>query len=133
MRTTSVRGTLVSLAIILTLALALPVLHAAAQDTPTAGGTLTIAFVPLTTDFDVNARNISTLNEQAQYVYETLFDRDGNGDIVPLLVADFEVSDDGLVHTWHLQPDVTFHDGSPFDAEAVKWNLERKIELQQPL
>ncbi len=52
---------------------------------------------------------------------------------MPLLVADFEVSEDGLVHTWTLQPDVTFHDGSAFDAEAVKWNLERKIELQQPL
>ena len=113
--------------------LALPGLNAVAQDTPTPGGTLTIAFVPLTTDIDVNARNVSTLNEQAQYFYETLFDRNGNGEIVPLLVADFEVSEDGLVHTWTLQPDVTFHDGSAFDAEAVKWNLERKIELQQPL
>ena len=122
-----------SLAIILALLLALPGLNAAAQDAPTPGGTLTIAFVPLTTDIDVNARNVSTLNEQAQYFYETLFDRDGNGDVMPLLVADFEVSDDGLVHTWTLQPDVTFHDGSAFDAEAVKWNLERKIELQQPL
>ena len=133
MRTTRVRGTLVSLAIILTLLLALPGLHATAQDAPTPGGTLTIAFVPLTTDIDVNARNVSTLNEQAQYFYETLFDRNGAGEIVPLLVADFEVSEDGLVHTWTLQPDVTFHDGSAFDAEAVKWNLERKIELQQPL
>jgi ABC-type transport system substrate-binding protein len=133
MRITRVRGTLVSLVIVLTLLLGLPGLGTVAQDTPTPGGTLTIAFVPLTTDIDVNARNVSTLNEQAQYVYETLFDRDGNGDVQPLLVADSTVSDDGLVHTWTLQPDVTFHDGSEFDAEAVKWNLERKIELQQPL
>jgi ABC-type transport system substrate-binding protein len=133
MRTTRGRGTLLSLAIVLTVLLGLPGLSAVAQGTPTPGGTLTIAFVPLTTDIDVNARNVSTLNEQAQYFYETLFDRNGAGEIVPLLVADSEVSEDGLVHTWTLQPDVTFHDGSAFDAEAVKWNLERKIELQQPL
>ncbi len=133
MRYAKARGMLLPLIIIMVLMTALPGLNAQAQDEPTPGGTLTIAFVPLTTDIDVNARNVSTLNEQAQYVYETLFDRDASGDVQPLLVADFEVSDDGLVHTWTLQPDVTFHDGSAFDAEAVKWNLERKIELQQPL
>ena len=127
-------------ALVLSLAamvIALPVLiggtAAGAQDAPKAGGTLTIAFVPLTTDIDVNARNVSTLNEQAQYFYETLFDRDATGQVVPLLVRESTVSEDGLVHTWSLQPDVTFHDGTTFDAEAVKWNLDRKIELQQPL
>jgi ABC-type transport system substrate-binding protein len=105
----------------------------AAQGEPRAGGTLEIAFVPSVTDIDVNARNVGSLNEQAQYIYETLFDRDGTGQVVPLLAREFTVSEDGLVHTWALQPDVTFHDGTPFDAEAVKWNLERKIELQQPL
>lgn len=134
MRTIDRPGALLSLAIVLAVLLGLPGLSATAQETPTPGGTLTIAFVPLTTDIDVNARNVSTLNEQAQYFYETLFDRTGeNGAIEPLLVESFEVSEDGLVHTWTLQPDVTFHDGSAFDAEAVKWNLERKIELQQPL
>ena len=77
MRTTKGRGTLLSLAIVLAVLLGLPGLSAVAQDTPTPGGTLTIAFVPLTTDIDVNARNVSTLNEQAQYFYETLFDRNG--------------------------------------------------------
>lgn len=105
----------------------------AAQETPQYGGTLTIASVPLVTDIDVNARNVGTLNEQAQYFYETLVDRDGSGQIVPLLAREFTVSEDGLVHTLSLQPDVTFHDGTPFDAEAVKWNLDRKIELEQPL
>jgi peptide/nickel transport system substrate-binding protein len=38
-----------------------------------------------------------------------------------------------LFHTWSLQPDVTFHDGSEFNADVVKWNLERKIELKKPL
>ncbi len=133
MRKSSARGMFVTLAIIMAIVTALPGLSGRAQDAPTPGGTLTIAFIPLTTDIDVNARNVSTLNEQAQYIYETLFDRDASGEIQPLLVSEAEVSEDGLVHTWTLQPDVTFHDGSAFDAEAVKWNLERKLELQQPL
>src|SRR5688500_8417699 len=133
MRYAKARGMFLPLIIIMALMSALPGLNAQAQDEPTPGGTLTIAFVPLTTDIDVNARNVSTLNEQAQYFYETLFDRDASGQVVPLLVKEFSVSEDGLVHTWSLQPDVTFHDGSTFDAEAVKWNLDRKLQLEQPL
>lgn len=35
-----------------------------------------------------------------------------------------KVSDDELVYTFHLHEDVTFHDGTPSDAEAVRFNLE---------
>lgn len=107
--------------------------EAAPAGEATAGGTLTIAYVALGTDIDVNSRNLSTLNEVAQYFYETLFDRNGEGEIVNLLAKEVDISEDGLVHTWTLQPNVQFHDGSEFNAEVVKWNLDRKIEKQQPL
>jgi hypothetical protein len=47
--------------------------------TPTPGGTMTIAFVPLRTHIDVNAVNTSTVNELAHYFYETLYDREESG------------------------------------------------------
>ncbi len=100
---------------------------------PQSGGTLDVAFVTTKTDIDVQSANTGSLNEVAAYFYETLFDRMADGSVVGLLVADWEVSDDGLVHTWTLQPDVTFHDGSEFNADVVKWNIDRKIELQKPL
>ncbi|MCJ7667417.1 MAG: ABC transporter substrate-binding protein [Anaerolineae bacterium] len=43
----------------------------------------------------------------------------------PWLATDWEVSEDGLTWTFHLRKDVKFHDGTPFNAEAVKYNIER--------
>lgn len=57
-------------------------------------------------------------------VYETLVELDEDGEIVPLLASDWTVSDDGLVYDFTLQDGVTFSNGDPFDAEAVKFSLE---------
>lgn len=43
----------------------------------------------------------------------------------PSLAESWAVSDDGLVWTFQLRQGVTFHDGTPFNAEAVKWNFDR--------
>ena len=95
---------------------------------PTPGGTLTIAFVPLATHIDVSSSNIGSIGELAHYFYETLYDRDGNGHVKGLLVREDQISADGLTWTWRLQPNVRFHDGSPFNATAVKWNFDRKFQ-----
>lgn len=102
-------------------------------DNPVYGGTLSIAFVATSPHIDVNSVNQGSINEFAHYFYETLFDRDPTGATVGLLVKEAHTSDDGLVHTWHLQPGVKFHDGTDFDAEAVRFNLQRKIDKKQPL
>jgi ABC-type transport system substrate-binding protein len=94
---------------------------------------LTIAYVQTVTDIDITSRNVGSLNELAHYIYETLFDRDPDGEVINLLVENVDISDDGLVHTWTLQPNVTFHDGSAFNAESVKWNLDRKVENELSL
>ena len=62
------------------------------------------------------------------HMMETLFEMKPNGDIVPLLAEDYDVSDDGLTYDLYLREDVEFHDGTPFNAEAVKFNLDRLIE-----
>ena len=43
----------------------------------------------------------------------------------PWLAKSWEVSGDGLSYTFHLRDDVKFHDGTRFDAAAVKYNLDR--------
>jgi len=45
------------------------------------------------------------------------------------LAESWSVSDDGLTYTFNLRPDVTFHDGTEFNAEAVKFSFERTLEL----
>jgi peptide/nickel transport system substrate-binding protein len=43
----------------------------------------------------------------------------------PWLAKTWEISDDGRSYTFHLRDDVKFHDGTRFDAAAVKYNLDR--------
>jgi len=43
------------------------------------------------------------------------------------LAESWEISGDGLTYTFHLRHDVTFHDGTPFNADAVRVNLERVV------
>ena len=54
--------------------------------------------------------------------YETLLARGDDGSIQPWLATDWELTDDSLTLT--LRDDVTFQDGEPFNAEAVKTNIE---------
>src|SRR5690606_12192934 len=41
------------------------------------------------------------------------------------LATDWTISDDGLTYTFTIRTDVTFHDGTALDAEAIKINLDR--------
>ncbi len=57
-------------------------------------------------------------------VYDTLIFQDPDtGEYVPGLADDWEISEDGRIYRFHLRSDVHFHDGEPFNAEAVKVNL----------
>lgn len=58
-------------------------------------------------------------------VYDTLAFRDADGGFVPGLAEDWEISPDGTEYLFHLRHGVRFHDGTAFDAEAVKVNLDR--------
>lgn len=49
----------------------------------------------------------------------------GTADPAPLLAESWESSEDGMSHTFTLKQDVTFHDGTPFNAEAVCANFDR--------
>ena len=64
-------------------------------------------------------------------VYDTLtvYTPPGSADAVrPGLATAWETSDDGLKWTFHLREGVTFHDGAPADAAAVKFSVERNRE-----
>ncbi|WP_278923896.1 ABC transporter substrate-binding protein [Pseudophaeobacter profundi] len=58
-------------------------------------------------------------------VFEGLTRFMGDGSVVPGLANSWEISEDGLSYTFHLNSGVTFHDGSSMDAEDVKFSLDR--------
>jgi ABC-type transport system substrate-binding protein len=104
---------------------------AAQPGAPVRGGTLTLSMPPGLPHIDTNAVSQSLMVEAIGAVYERLYERDSTGKVKPHLVESASVSPDGTVVTWKLRPNVKFHDGSPFNAEAVKWNIERRIQKRQ--
>jgi peptide/nickel transport system substrate-binding protein len=61
---------------------------------------------------------------------DKLFDIDANLNVVPQLALSHETSEDGKTVTIKLRPNVKFHDGEPFDAEAAKFTLDRHMTMQ---
>ena len=61
---------------------------------------------------------------------DKLFDIDEKLNIVPQLALSHETSADGKEVTIKLRPNVKFHDGEPFDAEAAKFSLDRHLTMQ---
>ena len=67
-------------------------------------------------------------------IYEGLLDyAPGNTEVVPVLATEWEASADGLEWTFRLRQGVKFHDGTPFNAEAVKINFDRWRDTSDPL
>ncbi|TFD10523.1 ABC transporter substrate-binding protein [Cryobacterium sp. TMT1-2-2] len=59
--------------------------------------------------------------------FDSLVYEKADGSFVPWLATSWQISDDGLHYTFDLRGDVTFHDGEPFNAEAVKANFEHVV------
>ncbi|WP_373356679.1 ABC transporter substrate-binding protein [Pseudoroseicyclus sp. CXY001] len=56
----------------------------------------------------------------------------GTLEVEPALATDWEISEDGTEYTFNLREGVSFHDGSPFNAEAVVFNFERMLFEDHP-
>ncbi|MGB8622091.1 MAG: ABC transporter substrate-binding protein [Paracoccaceae bacterium] len=58
--------------------------------------------------------------------------KSGTLEVEPALAKSWEISDDGTEYTFHLRDGVKFHDGSDFNAEAVKFNFDRMLKDDHP-
>lgn len=61
------------------------------------------------------------------HVYEGLVEFNENLEVTKVLAEDYWVSDDGLVWTFTIRPNVFFHDGEPLNAAAVKKTFDRLL------
>ena len=94
------------------------------------GGTVTMALENDVIDFDP-LRSRAFVDRNVHYqIYDSLVRIDETGKVIPWLATKWDSAADGKSVTFTLRDDVTFHDGTKFDADSVKWNIERYIKTQ---
>lgn len=69
--------------------------------------------------------------EAALCLYDRILDFDEHLNVVPGIAESWRISSDLMTATLTLRAGVKFHDGTPCDAPAVKWNLERLMDAQR--
>ncbi|WP_218038046.1 ABC transporter substrate-binding protein [Acrocarpospora pleiomorpha] len=91
---------------------------------------LKVAVAVAPSSLDPYLTSSPNVNAVVQNIAEPLFRRsiDDFTKVEPWLATDFQVSADGLSVTLPIRKEVTFHDGTPLDAEAVKYNIDRWLE-----
>ena len=97
------------------------------KDVPSDGG----RFVRLFVDPPTLDPHLPTDATSAQIIVEVfggLVPIDPELNVVPDLAESWDISPDGLVYTFRIRPDATFHNGKPVTAEDVRWSLERATD-----
>ena len=115
--------------IAVTMALALWVAPVAAQP----AGTLVVGLVAEPVNLDPPQVTDLNSNRVGRRIVETLVTfPEESTQIVPGLAESWTISKDGLQYTFKLRRGITFHDGTPLNAEAVKFSIERQINPSHP-
>ncbi|WP_339196127.1 glutathione ABC transporter substrate-binding protein [Solibacillus sp. FSL R5-0449] len=92
-----------------------------------AGGDLIIAELSDASSLDPHGSNDVPSSNIQSNLYETLVNRDADGELVPGLAESWTQVDD-VTWEFKLKQGVTFHDGEEFNAEAVKASFDRLLD-----
>ena len=95
------------------------------------GGDLEIVFAEDRVDHRTYDPRVTQSRHEEQVivqVFDQLLSADENGNLHPGLARSWQVSEDNLSYTFQLRDDVTFHDGTPFNAEAVKFTFDTIVD-----
>ena len=89
------------------------------------GGNLIIGYTQEQPTLDAPVPNSDSQSRLLNSMLDPLVWQPESGVFEPGLATSWESSEDSTVFTFHLREDVIFHDGTPFDAEAVKVSFDR--------
>ncbi|MGR9396360.1 ABC transporter substrate-binding protein (plasmid) [Rhizobium leguminosarum] len=110
------------------LAFAGPQAHAAESAKPVEGGTLTVGLATDTAIIDPSITGSSITAVITRNLVDSLVGQAEDNSFAPWLAERWEINSDNTVYTFHLRQGVTFSDGTPLDAAAVKYNFERILD-----
>jgi peptide/nickel transport system substrate-binding protein len=94
------------------------------------GGTITFALENDVSNLDPMLSGLFVDRNIHYAMYDSLVRVDTKGTIIPWLAEKWTTSADGKSVTFELRKGVKYHDGTPFDAASVKWNIERYINTK---
>ena len=100
-------------------------------DAPKSGGTLRVIWQTGISNLSHVAEQGMTDETLAKAYAETLVYYSGSGDFKPELAKSWEIDETNKTLTFYLEEGVKFHDGTPFNAEAVKWNVQNLIDSKR--
>ncbi|GIG19976.1 ABC transporter substrate-binding protein [Cellulomonas chitinilytica] len=111
-----------------------PTATGTAPTEPVRGGTLQFALIDYQHVVDVQAGSSYAESIIGGNVVDKLTWQDPDtGEITPWLATSWDINDDLTEFTFHLRDDVTFSDGTPFDAEVVRANFEQYVHGDEAL
>lgn len=90
--------------------------------------TLIVALDKEIQSLDAQVTTSGDSQRYAMQIYDTLYGFDAEGKVVPRMAHDYRISNEGRTYTFHLRDGITFHDGSPFTSQDVKFSIERIID-----
>lgn len=81
------------------------------------------------------AQTNDTDRDLVQLIFSSLFKYDGQGNLIPDLAQDYNISDDGLVYDVFLKKDIVWHNGEPLTADDVIFTIKtiQNSEYKSPL
>jgi len=106
---------------------------ASAATQPQTGGVLAYAAGADPDSLDPPNTDSNPGEAVGRMMYNYLVKFDAKLNLLPDLATSWSQSKDGLTWTFKLRSGVKFHDGTPFNAEAVKYNFERFLGAEKPL
>jgi peptide/nickel transport system substrate-binding protein len=89
------------------------------------GGQLRIALIDEPPTFDIHQTTTSTTAFVSWHIFEALFTWDAELNVMPEMLDEYTISDDGLVYRFTLRKDMLFHDGTPLTTDDVVASIER--------
>ncbi|GAB1577325.1 ABC transporter substrate-binding protein [Bordetella petrii] len=102
-------------------------LPAQAAETPQYGGVLTAILHPEPPSLILALQQVAGTQMVGGKIFESLLTYSFDLKPLPSLAKSWEVSDDRLTYTFHLQPGVTWHDGKPFSSADVVFSYEKVL------
>ncbi|RWR07478.1 ABC transporter substrate-binding protein [Paenirhodobacter populi] len=99
---------------------------------PVAGGRANVVIQPEPPSLMLGLVQNAPTQQIAGNIYEGLLRYDAKLEAMPSLAKSWEVSDDGLTYTFHLEEGVKWHDGAAFSADDVVFTADVFLRQQHP-